>query len=78
MILPFTIGVYSLASQQYALDPIMALLGFSEYTFMSWSRIRDPYIRSLLIKRAAMNFIITCLIGAALIVLFIFVPGKRL
>ena len=78
LILPFTIGVYSLASQQYALDPILALLGFSEYTFMNWSRIRDPYIRGLLVKRASMNLLVTVLIGAAIIVLFIFVPGKRL
>ena len=76
--MPFTIGVYSLASQQYALDPILALLGFSEYTFMSWSSIRDPYIRSLLVKRASMNLLVTVLIGAAIIILFIFVPGKRL
>ena len=78
LILPFTIGVYSLASQQYALDPILALLGFSEYTFMNWARIRDPYVRSLLNRRALMNLAITVLIGAAVIVLFIFVPGKRL
>ena len=78
LILPFTIGVYSLASQQYALDPLLALVGFSEYTFMNWSRIRDPYIRSLLVKRATMNLFVTVLIGAAIIVLFIFVPGKRL
>ena len=78
MILPFTVGVYSLASHQYGLDPILALLGFSEYTFMNWSRIRDPYIRSLLSKRASMNLAVTVLIGAAIIILFIFVPGKRL
>ena len=67
-----------LASQQYSLDPLLAILGFSEYTFMNWSRIRDPYIRSLLVKRATMNLAFTVLIGAAIIILFIFVPGKRL
>lgn len=56
----------------------MALLGFSEYTFMNWAKIRDPYIRGLLIKRASMNLAVTFLIGAAIIILFIFVPGKRL
>jgi hypothetical protein len=45
---------------------------------MQWSRIRDPYVRSLLVKRASMNLFITILIAAAIIVLFIFVPGKRL
>ena len=56
----------------------MALLGFSEYTFMNWSRVRDPYIRELLFKRGAMNLAITVLIGASIIILFVFVPGKRL
>ena len=78
LILPFTIGIYALASQQYKLDPILAMIGFSEYTFMNFARIKDPYVRSLLIRRGAMNLAITILVGAALVVLFIFVPGKRL
>ena len=56
----------------------MALLGFSEYTFMNWAKIRDPYIRSLLVKRASVNLLVTFLIAAVVIILFIFVPGKRL
>ncbi|KAM3088456.1 Bud site selection protein, Revert to axial protein 1 [Clarireedia jacksonii] len=78
LILPFTIGVYALCSHQYALDPILALLGYSEYTFMSFSRIREPYVRKLLNKRALMVLMVTILIDAALVVLFVFVPGKRL
>ena len=78
LILPFTIGVYSLASQQYSIDPVLALVGLSEYTFMNWSRIREPYIRKLLNKRALMVLFFTVLIGVCLIVLFIFVPGNRL
>ncbi|MCJ1327445.1 Bud site selection protein, Revert to axial protein 1 [Thelotrema lepadinum] len=78
LIIPFAIGVYSLASQQYALDPLMALLGFSEYTFMNWSRVRDPYIRELLMKRGSMSMTVTVIIAAAIIILFVFVPGKRL
>ena len=78
LILPFTIGVYALASHQYALDPIMALVGFSEYTFMSFSRIREPYVRKLLNKRAMTVLGVTILIVTALVVLFVFVPGKRL
>ncbi|RFU34372.1 hypothetical protein B7463_g2019, partial [Scytalidium lignicola] len=78
LILPFTVGVYCLASHQYALDPVIALLGFSEYTFMNFSRIREPFVRKLLIKRALMVLAITILIDAALTVLFVFVPGKRL
>ncbi|RDW87706.1 hypothetical protein BP5796_03400 [Coleophoma crateriformis] len=78
LILPFTIGVYSLASHQYALDPILALIGLSEYTFMSFSRIREPYVRTLLNKRALMVLLVTILVDAAVCVLFILVPGKRL
>lgn len=76
--LPFTIGVYALCCHQYALDPIMALAGFSEYTFMHFARIREPYVRRLLNKRSLMVLAITILIDATLIVLFVFVPGKRL
>lgn len=70
--------MYALASHQYALDPIMALLGLSEYTFMSFSRIREPYVRKLLNKRALIVLAVTVLVDAALVVLFVFVPGKRL
>lgn len=45
LILPFTIGVYALASHQYMLDPVLALAGFSEYTFMSFARIKEPFVR---------------------------------
>lgn len=78
MILPFSVGVYALASHQYALDPLMALFGFSEYTFMSFSRIREPYVRQLLNKRALTVLSVTILVVACLVVLFVFVPGKRL
>ncbi|KAG8533787.1 uncharacterized protein KY384_001528 [Bacidia gigantensis] len=55
LILPFTIGVYALASQQYSLDPVLALAGSSEYTFMNWSRIKEPYVRRMLTRRAVMG-----------------------
>ncbi len=45
LILPFTVGIYFLASHQYMLDPILALAGYSEYTFMSYARIKEPFIR---------------------------------
>lgn len=78
LILPFSIGVYALASQQYKLDPLIAIFGYSEYTFLSFYRIKDPYVRSLLIKRGTVDLLITILIGAAILCLFIFVPGKTL
>ncbi|KAL8694607.1 MAG: hypothetical protein Q9218_000789 [Villophora microphyllina] len=78
LILPFTVGVYSLASQQYSIDPIVALLGYSEYTFFNFSRIREPYVRKLLNKRALMVLLVTIAVGVCVLVFFIFVPGKRL
>ncbi len=78
LIIPFTFGVYFLASFQYSLDPVLALLGFSEYTPFSFSRVREPFVRRLLAKRALVVLAVTVLIDAALSVLFIFVPGRRL
>ncbi|KAK7743577.1 Bud site selection protein, Revert to axial protein 1 [Cytospora paraplurivora] len=78
LILPFTIGVYFLASYQYSLDPVLALIGLSEYTPFNFSRVREPYVRRLLAKRALMVLAVTALVDAALLVLFILVPGKRL
>ncbi|KAK5171177.1 Bud site selection protein, Revert to axial protein 1 [Saxophila tyrrhenica] len=78
LILPFTVGVYFLASHQYMLDPMMALVGYSEYTFMSFSRVKEPFIRKLLSKRAIMCIGWILIIDVALCCLFIFVPGLRL
>ncbi|KAI1421854.1 putative RGS domain protein [Xylaria sp. FL1777] len=77
-ILPFTIGVYCLSSYQYSLDPIMALLGLTEYTPFAFVRIREPYVRKLLVKRSITVLAVTILVDAAVSVLFILVPGKRL
>ncbi|KAI1825663.1 putative RGS domain protein [Xylaria intraflava] len=77
-ILPFTVGVYCLASYQYALDPIVALLGLTEYTPFAFVRIREPYVRKLLVKRSITVLAVTVLVDAAISVLFILVPGKRL
>ncbi|KAL2199064.1 RGS domain-containing protein [Corynascus similis CBS 632.67] len=78
LILPFTVGVYCLASYQYSLDPILALIGLSEYTPFNFSRMREPYVRKLLARRSLMVLAVTVLVDAALCVLFILVPGKRL
>ena len=66
-----------MVSYQYKLDIALAYLGFSEYTFMSWSRIREPYVRKLLLSRATMATIIFGIAAVALSVLFIFVPGTN-
>lgn len=60
------------------MDPILALCGFSEHTFMHFSRIKEPFVRRLLYKRAVTALVVTVLVGVAVNVLFIFVPGYRL
>jgi hypothetical protein len=77
LILPFTLGIYFLVSYQYKLDILAAYLGFSEYTWMNWSRVREPFVRRLLLKRATMAVAIGAAVSVALSVLFIFVPGTH-
>lgn len=60
------------------LDPILALIGLSEYTFMSFNRVREPFVRKLLVKRSYVALFDIVVIDAALCLLFILVPGKRL
>ncbi|EEQ28246.1 conserved hypothetical protein [Microsporum canis CBS 113480] len=62
----------------YKIDPVLALAGLSEYTFMNWTRIREPYVRALLVKRASVSLFLAVVIALALCLLFILVPGTRL
>ncbi|KIV96035.1 hypothetical protein PV10_03617 [Exophiala mesophila] len=77
LILPFTIGAYFLISYQYKLDIVAAYLGFSEYTWMNWSRVREPFVRRLLLTRATIALLVFVAVAVALSVLFIFVPGTN-
>lgn len=56
----------------------MAILGYSEYTFMNWAPVREPYVRKLLNKRATAVAFVGVFVAVALSVLFIFVPGTML
>ncbi|KAJ5781609.1 uncharacterized protein N7518_010092 [Penicillium psychrosexuale] len=78
VILPFAVAAYFIISYQYKIDPIMAFLGYSEYTFMNWAPIREPYVRKLLNKRAVVTALIAFFTAAALSILFIFVPGTMM
>ncbi|KAL6236200.1 hypothetical protein BDW75DRAFT_116391 [Aspergillus navahoensis] len=78
IILPFIIASYFIVSYQYKIDPVMAFVGYSEYTFMNWSPIHEPYVRKLLVKRAVATVLIAALVAAALSILFILVPGTML
>ncbi|KAG0634067.1 RGS domain-containing protein [Tuber brumale] len=78
LILPFSIGIYCLMAHQYSLDPIMGLIGISEYTLLSFTRVKEPFVRRLLSKRSLWILMLTILMVAALTCLYVFVPGKRL
>lgn len=78
IILPFAVAAYFIVSYQYKIDPVMAFIGYSEYTFMNWAPIREPYVRKLLNKRSVMTALVAFLTAAALSILFIFVPGTML
>lgn len=78
LVLPFTIGVYMLMTTLFNTDPIIAIAGYSEYTLMSFARIREPYVRKLVITRSVMILTWMVATDAALCCLFILVPGKRL
>jgi len=77
LILPFTIGAYFLVSYQYKLDILTAYLGFSEYTWMNWSRVREPFVRRLLLTRATIGTLMFAAAAVGLSILFIFVPGTK-
>lgn len=78
VILPFSVAVLLLMSHQYELDPILVLLSQSETTPFRLIRIREPYVKRLLIQRSLGVLLLIALITAALTVLFVFVPGHRL
>lgn len=78
VLLPFAVGVYALACHQYTLDPLLAFAGYSELTFFSFVKVRERYVRRLLRKRSVVVMSWIVWITAALVVLFVFVPGKRL
>lgn len=78
LLLPFGVGVYFLCAGLYNLDPVLAFLGYSESLAGKWIKVREPYIRRLLVKRSVFILTIFLIITAALVCLFTFVPGKRL
>lgn len=78
LILPFGVGSYSIFSSLYNLDPIMAICGFSEASSRKVVRIREPYVRQLLVKRALYVLAVIILVAAILVIIFALVPGKRL
>jgi hypothetical protein len=60
------------------LDPILALVGYSEYTLMDFNRIREPFVKKTLNARSLSLLGMFLVVDVAVCCLFIFVPGKRL
>ncbi|KAJ4292613.1 Sad1-interacting factor 3 [Kalmusia sp. IMI 367209] len=75
VILPFTVALYFIFTHQYMLDPILALIGYSEYTLMDFNRIREPFVRKTLNARSATMLGLFVLVDTAVCCLFIFVPA---
>ncbi|KDQ16626.1 hypothetical protein BOTBODRAFT_30549 [Botryobasidium botryosum FD-172 SS1] len=78
LFIPFTFAILFLISHQYELDPILVFLGQSETTPFRTLRIREPYVKKLLLGRAIwVTFLVTVCV-TALTLLFWAVPGHRL
>jgi hypothetical protein len=78
LILPFTIAIYLIFTHQYMLDPVVALVGYSEYTFFDFNKIREPFVRKTLNRRSLTVLVMFVVLTTAICSLFIFVPGRRL
>jgi hypothetical protein len=78
LFIPFTIAVLFLISHQYELDPILVFLGQSETTPFRTLRIREPYVKKLLLGRAIWVTTLVAAFVTALTLLFWAVPGHRL
>jgi ABC-type glycerol-3-phosphate transport system permease component len=78
LFIPFTFALLFLISHQYELDPILVFFGQSETTPFRTLRIREPYVRKLLIGRSIWVSILVAVGVTALTLLFWAVPGHRL
>lgn len=78
LILPFTVGIYLLFTHQYMLDPIIALLGYSEYTLFDFNKIKEKFVRKMLNRRSMSMLFFFVLTTTGVCSLFIFVPSKHL
>lgn len=78
IILPFTIAFLLILSYSYDMDPLLVFVGFSETTAFRTLRIREPYVKKLLMGRSMWVTFLTILLVTCATVLFTLVPGHRL
>lgn len=78
LFIPFAFAILFLVSHQYELDPILVFLGQSETTPFRTLRIREPYVKKLLLGRAIWVSVLVAIFVTALTIIFWAVPGHRL
>ncbi|KAG9118387.1 Bud site selection protein, Revert to axial protein 1 [Ceratobasidium sp. 392] len=78
LFIPFTIAFLLLISHQYELDPILVFLQQSETTPFRTLRIRERYVRNLLLGRAAWVCVLVAVLSVVFTMIFWAVPGRRL
>ena len=78
VILPFIFAFNLLLAAYYSLSPLLAILQQSETTPFRLIRIREAYVRRLLLLRALWIEVLCIALTAVLTVIFTAVPGHRL
>lgn len=79
-LMPFFLSSWLILSHQWMLDPLLALppLSSFEATPMHLMRIKEPFVRRFLYKRALKVLALVILLTAMWMAIFVSVPGKRL
>jgi hypothetical protein len=67
-----------LFSAYYSLSPLLAVFQQSETTPFRLIRVKEPYVKKLLLLRAAWIEVVCVVVTAILTVIFTVVPGHRL
>ncbi|ANZ73935.1 BA75_00080T0 [Komagataella pastoris] len=80
VVIPFFIGAYLLITSIYNIDPVLSILGYGESkaTHSGLIKLKEPFVRRLLLKRGLWVLLLTSVIAAVLSIIFALVPGKRL
>ncbi|KAF8603594.1 regulator of G protein signaling superfamily [Ceratobasidium sp. AG-I] len=78
LFIPFTVAFLLLISHQYELDPILVFLQQSETTPFRTLRIRERYVKHLLLGRAAWVCVLVAVLSVIFTIIFWAVPGRRL
>lgn len=78
LFIPYALAILFLISHQYELDPVLVFLGQSESTPFRTLRIREPYVKKLLLGRAIWVTVLVASCTVALTMIFWAVPGHRL